>query len=361
MNYLKILFLTISFGIFSGGLFAQGSVKIYPQPNVQTKPRSSSTTKRKSSGVATTRNIHTINKPKAAVMYSTRSKLQIDPKVLQRLRVNHPNALSYTPGKSRAGNNQREEDPDAYLQSEREGPKNDRFILENEVKADISEATADVLKIDDEIRRDGNIKAGYYYFLPESYELGWSENTGEYDLYITYGEATGNGPAPVTITAVLFPKYNAKDIEIAKEILEKKLSGKSEKAYGIKEFMTMPLGGISEIEFNDLKQFGVQEDDFNALAPSQLGDPILLKFTTTDVNRLMLMFFNNIGLFGELFITPDGEHMTEKLRIPLYLKVDDPATFGKTPVKRYGMARRMAKPDGLSRLSELSPYPPKRE
>ncbi|MEM1123172.1 MAG: hypothetical protein AAGJ18_22210, partial [Bacteroidota bacterium] len=84
-----------------------------------------------------------------------------------------------------------------------------------------------------------------------------------------------------------------------------------------------------DIEFSGLSQFGINQENVSVSAPSKLGDPIKMTFTTESINDLTNMLFNDIGLYGKVIIHPDGEEMMDDIEIPFSLKIDDPETYGK--------------------------------
>ena len=220
------------------------------------------------------------------------------------------------------------ENPDAYLELEREGPHNIPFSLEDNFEADVDLVGSDLLSIYSTVFRDGNIKSGYYYYLPKSYNLGWSPVTGKYDFNVTYGVASASGPGRTTVTAILHPGLRTQDMAIARDLLTTDLKSKPEAQFGVKELIAMPMAQTPEIEFTNLSQFGVSAENISLRAPSDLSDPILLSFTTDQIDALMAMFFNNIGLYGDVIVYPDGSGMPASIRIPFNLKIDAPETFG---------------------------------
>ena len=214
------------------------------------------------------------------------------------------------------------------LDLERQGPINQHFNLTDNIARDVDLKSGDLLSLDGKVYRDGNIRAGYYYYLPEAYHLGWSAATGEYEFNVTYGSATDGGPGKTTVTAVLYPTLRSQDLTVARELLVAKLAGKPEASFGVKDLIALPMTQAPEIEFTNLAQFGVSETDLSIRAPADPLDPILLSFTTDQIDALMAMFFNNIGLYGNVEIYPDGAGMPSVMKIPFNLKLDAPSTFG---------------------------------
>ena len=211
---------------------------------------------------------------------------------------------------------------------ERHGPANIPFNVNSQIDTDMDWSGENVINVFNTIYRDGNRKSGYYYYLPGSYTLGWTQGTGQYEFTATYNAAGKEGRGQTTVTAILKPKLGGNELKIIKDLLQKNLKGKPEESYGITDLIPIPMAQAPEISFSNLSQFDVEAKDISIRAPSDLNDPIYISFTTSRIDDLMGMFFNNIGLYGDVIVYPAGEGMPASIRIPFNLKIDDPKTFG---------------------------------
>lgn len=224
-------------------------------------------------------------------------------------------------------------------ENERNGP-NGRFTFDiiSQVASDHDFTEYKLLSVANTIFRDDNYKSGYFYYYPAEYSLNWvqARKTDRYDFNINYGT---NGQ--VTLTAILKPKLSVKDVRIAEKLLRKSIVGKVPEGTEFKELAVMPMAQTPEIDFSNLSQFGVDEGSISIRAPSDLTEPILISFTTNRIDDLMNMFFNDIGLYGDVVIFPNGQDMPQSIRIPFNLKIDDPKTFG-----RFELSRRNWRSDG---------------
>ena len=221
--------------------------------------------------------------------------------------------------------NPADEDPT----KERQGPANVTFNLSNQIDADLEFSGRDLLSTFNTIYRDANIHSGYYYFLPAAYNLSWLSGTGEYEFNATYSAAKESGRGETTVTAILKPKLGSSELKFVRDLLIKNIKGKPEEQHGVTDMIAVPMAQAPEISFSNLGQFGVESKSISIRAPSDLMDPIYISFTTNRIDDLMGMFFNNIGLYGDVIIYPAGEGMPGSIRIPFNLKIDDPGTFGK--------------------------------
>ena len=186
-----------------------------------------------------------------------------------------------------------------------------------------------LLDINKEIYRDANIKSGYYYYIPASYTLAWISSSQKYDFEVTYGSGSEDKAGKVTVTAILYPKINNQDLEIAREILGQKLKGTEEEKYGIRELLPMPMEKAPEIDLKILGKLDIEEGGIQFQEPAELTDPVYLSFTVNAdrINELMEFFFIHGGLSGRMQVYPKGKNMAAQL-INLYMTINQPETFG---------------------------------
>lgn len=221
-------------------------------------------------------------------------------------------------------------DPNYEPSKERLGPDNNRtYDVYSQINSDFDFKEVKVLSINRTIFGDENRPSGYYYYYPTEYNLAWTANTGEYDISINYGIADGSSMGRTTVTAILKPNFSRKDWRIAKDLLRRNLSNKEESKHGITDLIPIPMAQPPEVDFDNLGQFGVDQNHISIRVPSDLSDPIYLSFTTDRIDELMSMFFNDVGLYGDVIIYPSGKNMPSSIRIPFNLKLDSPKTFGK--------------------------------
>jgi hypothetical protein len=187
--------------------------------------------------------------------------------------------------------------------------------------------------------------------------LSWVASTGDYEFSVGYNAATQGGRGLTTVTAILKPKLGSNELRFVKEVMKLNIKGKPEAKFGVTELITVPMTQSPDVSFTNLGQFGVEAKDISIRAPSDLMDPIYISFSTSRIDDLMGMFFNNIGLYGDVIIYPDGDGMPSSIRIPFNLKIDDSGTFGKFDLQptawRSGWQNRTDYPVLLSRLNIL--------
>ncbi len=213
---------------------------------------------------------------------------------------------------------------------ERLGPDNNRtYDIISQINSDFDFEEVKILSVNRTLFGDENAESAYYYYFPTEYNLAWSASTGDYDISINYGIADGSGMGRTTVTAILKPNFSQKDWRIAKDLLRKNIRNKPEAKHGIVDLIPIPMAQPPEVDFDNLGQFGVDQNHISIRVPSDLSDPILLSFTTDRIDELMSMFFNDVGLYGDVIIYPSGNNMPSSIRIPFNLKLDSPKTFGK--------------------------------
>lgn len=250
-----------------------------------------------------------------------------------------------------------EEKPAVEVSKERKGPANITFTLTNQIDADQEFESQDVVNVFNTVYRDGNSNSGYYYFLPAGYSLSWLPSTEEYEFSVGYNAATENGRGMTTVTAILEPRLGSNELRLAAELMKLNIKAKPEEKFGVTELISVPMAQSPDVSFTNLGQFDVEAKDISIRAPSDLRDPIYISFSTARIDDLMGMFFNNIGLYGDVIIYPAGDGMPASIRIPFNLKIDDPGTFGQFELQptdwRNGWQNKTDYPVLLSRMNVL--------
>jgi len=241
-----------------------------------------------------------IVKPKAKVDYRT-------------FPVFKPEDIRKTPGRKRPNG---------------EGPISiNKVHLDDFIKSEVPGVQLEALGLDTRILRDGNPKSGYFYYHPLEYELGWSPSTGKPDIEITYQGVSGSADGLATVTATLYPKHLPGDVEMARDMLVRKLKGNKYNLPEVNEFVEVPQTEPAVLEIESLQQFGVSGENITYSVPSRLYDPIKITFTTSQVDILLAMFFNNVGIYGALKVSTTGFE-NGGISIPIKLKIDAPETYG---------------------------------
>ena len=235
----------------------------------------------------------------------------------------HPGSSSDGTSPSNPGTSVPDGRPAPEVSKERKGPANIPFTLTSQIYADQEFESKDIVRVFNTVYRDGNNNSGYYYILPVSYSLGWLSSTGEYEFSVAYNAATQEGGrGKTTVTAILKPGLGSNDLRLARELMKLNIKGKPEEKYGVTELISVPMSQSPDVSFTNLGQFDVEAKDISIRAPSDLTDPIYISFSTSRIDDLMGMFFNNIGLYGDVIIYPAGEGMPSSIRIPFNLKID---------------------------------------
>ncbi|MCB0606549.1 MAG: hypothetical protein H6562_12415 [Lewinellaceae bacterium] len=210
---------------------------------------------------------------------------------------------------------------------EREGPKNiNTFEWKNYIGSEYAFPNSyPLVNIYYQIFGDANAKSGYYYYLPNSYNLNWSSVNG-YSLYIKFLSSTSGAKGEATVTAELTPNISNADLSMAAALLESDL--KSKPGASFTELVSAPLSQPPRVSINQISSFGIDPKDISVTTPSNLAEPITISWKMQNVENLMTALFENVGLSGNLFLAPAGENMPE-ISIPFNIKLNDPNTFGK--------------------------------
>ncbi len=210
---------------------------------------------------------------------------------------------------------------------EREGPKNiSTFEWKNYIGSEYAFPNSyPLVNIYYQVFGDANPKSGYYYYLPNSYNLNWSSVSG-YSLYIKFLSSTSGAKGEATVTAELTPNISNADLAMAAALLQADLKNKPGASFT--ELVSAPLSQPPRVSINQISSFGIDPKDISVTTPSNLAEPITISWKMQNVENLMTALFENVGLSGNLFLAPAGENMPE-ISIPFNIKLNDQNTFGK--------------------------------
>lgn len=220
--------------------------------------------------------------------------------------------------------------PPTPEEMEREGPKNLETVeWKNFISSEYAFPNSyPLVNIYYQMFGDANPKSGYYYYLPNSYNLKWSPVSG-YSLFIKFLSSTSGAKGEATVTAELTPNISNRDLTMAGELLKANLMSKpGAPATDLLSLVSAPLAGPPKVSINQISSFGINPADISVTRPSNLAEPITINWKMSNVENLMTALFENVGLSGNLFLQPAGENMPE-ISIPFNLKLNDQNTFGK--------------------------------
>ncbi|MBT1709627.1 hypothetical protein KK062_15395 [Fulvivirgaceae bacterium PWU5] len=181
----------------------------------------------------------------------------------------------------------------------------------------------DKLNIFREVYEDKNPNAGYFYYLPKSYNMKWDRGTGQYSFYVYYLSADAEGRGEVIVTAELTPGVSQDDIALAETLLSKKMKREI-------RLRPLPLRDTPKVSFGSaLTNFDVKPESVSTNVPTDFLEPIIVSWKMERrVDDLVGAMMNNIGLSGNVDFLPHAEG-DQAISVPVRLKVNDDKTFGK--------------------------------
>ncbi len=207
---------------------------------------------------------------------------------------------------------------------ERRGPANKPVSIFEQIESDydFKNDYFDMLNINGQIYEDENPLSGYYYFFPKEYQLSWSAVTG-YNFGLNYLSAEAGGKGKVVITLKLEPNISNDDKKLAEQLLKNAIKGIPGKKFTA--LQSIPLGETSKISFKRLEGI-IDPKDVDIVVPNDLLDPIVLMLTTDRPDDLLTLLYTDIGLRGDLTISPAGTVPAQVM--PVTIKLDYNKTFG---------------------------------
>ena len=207
---------------------------------------------------------------------------------------------------------------------ERKGPANAPISVLEQIDSDydFKNDYFDIVNISSEVFPDANPKSGYYYYFPKEYQLSWSAANG-YNFALNYLSADASGKGKVVITLKLEPNISKEDIKMAESLVKSTINNLPNKNFTA--LQSIPLSEASKISFKRLEGI-IDPKDVDITVPSNFLDPIVLLIKTDKPDDLLTLLFTDIGLRGDLTITPDGDVPAQV--IPITIKLDYNKTFG---------------------------------
>jgi hypothetical protein len=174
-----------------------------------------------------------------------------------------------------------------------------------------------------ELYEDKNPNSGVWYYLPSSYNLKWSPETGQYSFFIYYLSAGADGRGDVIITAELNPGINPMDIATAEKLI-------SEKRGKPTRLVPLPLRDTPKIDFgNALTNFDVSSSSVSVNVPSDFLQPVIVTWKMSSrVEDLLGLMMSNSVIAANAIFQPFSETEISK-GVPVRIKINDPQTFGK--------------------------------
>lgn len=180
----------------------------------------------------------------------------------------------------------------------------------------------DKLNLFREVYEDQNPNSGYFYYLPASYNMKWSPETGEYAFYLHYLSSDGGGRGDVLITAELSPNIQKEDIQLAEALLSKELKKEI-------KLRPMPLSNTPEVTLgNALVLFDVAPNSLNTNIPTDFLQPIVVSWRMGErVDDFVGAMLKNTGVVGNVTFHPYSE-IDRDISVTSRLKVNDERTYG---------------------------------
>jgi hypothetical protein len=207
---------------------------------------------------------------------------------------------------------------------ERRGPANKPITVLEQIESDydFKNDYFDMINISSEVFPDANPKSGYFYYFPKEYQLSWSEANG-YNFALNYLSADASGKGKVVITLKLEPNISKEDVKMAEQLVKSAIKNLPEKKFTA--LQSIPLSEASKISFKRLEGI-IDPKDVDITVPSNFLDPIVLLIKTDKPDDLLTLLFTDIGLRGDLTISPAGDVPGQV--IPITIKLDYQKTFG---------------------------------
>jgi hypothetical protein len=172
---------------------------------------------------------------------------------------------------------------------------------------------------------DQNPQSGIFYFLPYSYSLRWSEDSG-YDLRMIYSATGSGGAGEVAMAARLDAGLGIKERQIATDLIH---------AYADTHHLTfnalraLPIDSISVSIADDLRRYNIPSDKIAVTGLADFLGQIDISWITDPVTKenLQQALVEDVGISGRVTLYPSGGKLAP-VDVPIQIRLADFVTFG---------------------------------
>jgi hypothetical protein len=200
-----------------------------------------------------------------------------------------------------------------------EGPSSFSTSLSENFRFDYeSLSTQDLSSISLDIFKDANSESGHFYYIPNQFALKWSESSG-FGIQVNY---LGASSGEAIISAELSHGISQLEEELIRTLLEKQVT----KSDPFAQLQALPYTS-AKLEIPALSLYGVSSSDISISIPHSSFASIHISWKMSKVDDFLAALFSGVGLSGNLVLNSTGP--LGSVNIPVNLKIDDPATFGK--------------------------------
>src|SRR5688572_936922 len=159
---------------------------------------------------------------------------------------------------------------------------------------------------------DQHPASGIFYFLPYSYSLRWSEDSG-YDLKMIYSAAASEGQAgEVAMAARLDAGLGLRERQIATDLI-----AAYAKAHGqpFTALRALPIDSISISIADDLRRYNIPPDKIAVTGLADFLGQIDISWLTDPVTKenLQQALVEDVGISGRVTLYPSGGKLSPKI------------------------------------------------
>ena len=172
---------------------------------------------------------------------------------------------------------------------------------------------------------DQNPASGVFYFLPYSYSLRWSEDSG-YDLKMIYSSANGGGSGDVAMAARLDAGLGIRDRQIASDLMQ---AYAQTHGLAFTALRALPIDSIGVSIADDLHRYNIPRDKIAVTGLSDFLGQIDISWLTDPVTKenLQQALVEGVGISGKVTLYPSGGKLAP-VDVPVQIRLADFVTFG---------------------------------
>jgi hypothetical protein len=211
----------------------------------------------------------------------------------------------------------------------------DQHDLLIDVATDVRLEASQVASTRPAVFRDQDPATGYFYFLPQTYHLGWLADKNRYDMAMLYLAATTPGSAgEVSMAAGLSAGIDADELRVAKDLLTAYC--RTHACPAAPELRPFPIdaGRVAVSLSGTLRLFNIPAENVAPVGlSSALGDFQLAWVTDPVTKENVQLVLEESGINGNVTFALPGAEGSAQL-VDVQIKLADPGSFARPRWRR---------------------------
>ena len=211
------------------------------------------------------------------------------------------------------------------------GPSTVKLSLWDDIVTDVDFQFGDISNISLDIYKDQNPNSHHYYFIPSSYKLKWTANSG-YEISQAFGQVDIEGSGNVVTRAVLSSGISTQEVNLIRKIIEASIDNKHKIV-----LQPIPLDGPPEVSFDSelSSLYNISSDKITVSSFSDITKDFNFGFVADNASNeeIAVALKTGAGINGTMLLNPMGDSLADQ-SLSMHININHSETFGKFEVDR---------------------------